>query len=139
MFWIFKIFADWTWWLLLLSGTIGFCLSYLALLKPYQLLLKISGLVVVACALFILGMLHADHTWQAAARELEAKVAAAEARSQQVNEVVKEKLVTRTQIIKQRGADVIQYIDREVTKADAGCVISPEFVEAHNSAAEPLK
>lgn len=139
MFWIFKIFPDWTWWLLLFAGTIGFCLSYFALLKPYQLLLKISGLVVVACALFILGMLHADHTWQAAARELEAKVAAAEAKSEQVNEVIKEKLVTRTQIIKQRGADVIQYIDREVTKADTGCVISPEFVQAHNSAAEPPK
>jgi hypothetical protein len=69
MFWIFKIFADWVWWLLLLAGIIGFCLSYLALLKPYQLLLKIVGLVTVAVALFVLGMLHADRTGQAAVPE----------------------------------------------------------------------
>ena len=139
MFWIFKIFPDWTWWLLLFAGTISFCLSYLTLLKPYQLLLKISGLVVVACAIFVLGMLHADRTWQAAARDLEAKVAAAEAQSQQVNEVIKERLVTRTQVVKVRGEDIVRYIDREVAKTDIACVISPEFVNAHNRAAEPPK
>lgn len=139
MFWIFKIFADWLWWLLLLSGISAFLASYLALLKPYQLPLKISGLVVVAGTIFVLGMLHADKTWQAAARELELKVAAAEAKSQQVNEVIKEKLVTRTQVVRVRGEDTIKYIDREVTKTDVGCVISPEFVNAHNRAAEPPK
>lgn len=137
MFWIFKIFADWWWWLLLLSGISAFLLSYLALLKPYQLPLKISGLVVVAATLFVLGMLHADRTWQAAARELELKVAAAEAKSEQVNEVIKEKVVTRTQVVKQRGEEVVRYITREVAKTDSGCVISPEFVSAHNRAAEP--
>jgi uncharacterized membrane protein len=139
MFWIFKIFADWVWWLLLLAGISGFCLSYLALLKPYQLLLKIAGLVVVAAALFVLGMLHADQTWQAAARELEAKVVAAEAKSQQVNEVVKEKLVTRTQVVRVRGEETVKYIDREVVKINSNCVVSPEFVHAHNTSTEPAK
>lgn len=139
MFWIFKIFADWIWWLLLLTGLSAFLLSYLGLLKPYQVLLKNCGLVVVAASIFILGMLYADNTWKLAAQELERKVVAAESQSQQVNEVVREKLVTRTQVVKVRGEDVIKYIDREVVKTDKGCVISPEFVSAHNRAAEPLK
>lgn len=139
MFFIFKIFPDWIWWLLLLAGITGFLLSYFAPLKPYQLILKISALVTIAIGIFILGMLYCDRTWQAAARELELKVAEAEAKSQQVNEVIRDRIVTRTQVVKLRGDDVVRYIDREVTKTDAGCVISPEFVQAHNRSAEPPK
>lgn len=139
MFWIFKIFPDWIWWLLFLAGISAFVLSYLSLLKPYQVILKNAGLVVVVATIFIFGMLYADNTWKAAARELEAKIAVLETQSQQVNEVIKEKIVTKTQIVKVRGADTIKYIDREVTKTDSGCVISPEFVGAHNRAAEPPK
>lgn len=139
MFWIFKIFPDWLWWLLLLAGIIGFLLSYLSLLKPYQVLLKNCGLAVVAAAIFILGMLYVDNTWKAAAQELERKVAELETKSQQVNEVIKEKIVTRTQVVKLRGDEIVKYIDREVAKTDVGCVISPEFIQAHNRAAEPPK
>ena len=139
MFWIFKIFPDWIWWLLFLAGITGFLLSYFGPLKPYQLILKISGLATIAVGIFILGMLHADHAWQAASRELELKVAAAEAQSQQVNEVIRDRIVTRTQVVKVRGEDIVKYIDREVVKTDSACVISPEFVQAHNRAAEPPK
>jgi hypothetical protein len=139
MFWFFKIFPDWIWWFLLLAGISAFLLSYFGPLKPYQMLLKIFGLVVVAITIFILGMLHADNTWKAAARELESKVAEAEAKSQQVNEVIKERLVTRTQVVRVRGDDIVKYIDREVVKTDSGCVVSPEFVSAHNRATEPPK
>jgi uncharacterized membrane protein len=139
MFWIFKIFPDWIWWLLLIIGLSGYFLTQLFPLKSYTLLLKILAAGVASAAIFILGMLHANNTWQAAAQELQTKVAALEAQSQQVNEVVKERLVTRTQVVRVRGDEVVKYIDREVAKTNAGCVISPEFVSAHNLAAEPPK
>jgi uncharacterized membrane protein len=139
MFWIFKILPDWIWWLLLLSGILGVLLSYFAPLKPYQLSIKIFGLVVVATTLFVFGMLYADNTWKLAAQELESKVVAAEAKSQQVNEIVKEKIVSRTQVVKIRGAETVKYIDREVVKTDSACIISPEFVQAHNTSTEPIE
>ena len=139
MFWIFKIFPDWLWWLLFLTGISAFLLSYLSLLKPYQVILKNAGLAVVVAIIFIFGMLYADNTWKAAARELEAKIAVLETQSQQVNEVVKEKLVIKTQVIKQQGKTVVEYIDREVVKHDTACVIPKEFIKAHNSAAETPK
>lgn len=139
MFFIFKIFPDWLWWLLLLAGISAFLLSYLSLLKPYQIILKNAGLVVVAAAIFILGMLYADNTWKAAAEELQRKVAELEVQSQQVNEVIKEKVLTKTQIVKVRGDDIVKYIDREVVKTDVGCNISSEFVQVHNRAAEQPK
>jgi uncharacterized membrane protein YeiB len=139
MFLIFKILPDWFWWILLLTGISAFLLSYFAALKPYHLLLKIIGLVVVALTIFVLGMLYADNTWKTAAQELEAKVAELETKSQQVNEIVKEKLVTKTQVVRVRGEDIVKYINREVVKTDTGCVISPEFINAHNRAAEQPK
>jgi uncharacterized membrane protein len=139
MFFIFKIFPDWVWWFLLIAGLSGYFLSRLPPLKPYAFILKILGSTIVALSIFILGMLYCDNTWKAAAAELQSRVDAAEAQSQVVNTEIHEKFIVKTQVIKTRGADVIQYVDREVVKHDSGCTIPPEFVTAHNRAAEPTK
>ena len=139
MFLFFKILPDWIWWLLLLTGFSGFFASYLGLLKPYQLLLKIAGTITIAASIFILGMLYADNTWKQAAKELQAKVDIAEAKSKATNETIKTQVITKTQVIKTRGEDVVRYVDREVVKYDNTCVIPKEFIHAHNRAAEQLK
>jgi uncharacterized membrane protein len=139
MFLIFKIIPDWFWWLLLIAGLSGYFLSHLKLLKPYEFIIKIVSPILVAATIFIMGMLYCDNTWKAAAQELEAKVAQAEVASAATNEVIKEKVVYKTQVITKRGADNIQYIDREVVKYDNTCAIPKEFVDAHNRAAEQPK
>ena len=135
MFWIFKFTPDFVWYLIPLLGLVSLGLSRIPVLYMYRTVLSIAGTAVLALGLFALGMLYANNTWQQAARELQAKVAAAEAQSQVVNEVVREKLVTQTKIVRERGETVIKYIDREVVKQDQRCVIPPEFVTAHNQAA----
>ncbi len=139
MFLIFKILPDWIWWLLLASGLIGFLLSYLPQLKTYELVIKSFGFMTIAATIFILGMLHADSAWKSAASELEAKVVELSKQSAAVNEVIKEKTVTKIQVVRVRGQDVVNYIDREVVKSDGSCTIPPTFVTAHNRAAEAPK
>ena len=136
MFLILEIFPDWIWWLGLLAGLSSFALAYLPLLKSYALLLKICGGVVVLSTIFIFGMLYTDATWRQAAAELQARVQVAEAKSQTVNETIRERVVYKTQVVRQRGEENTRYITREVTKYDNSCVIPPEFVQAHNAAAE---
>ena len=136
MFWILEIFPNWIWWVLLTAGLFSYFLSHLIPLKTYQLPIKIAGGTTVAVVIFILGLLYANGVWQQAAQELQAKVAIAEAKSQAVNEVIKERVVTKTQVVKQRGEATVEYITREVVKHNAGCVIPPEFINAHNRAAE---
>ena len=136
MFWILEIFPNWIWWVLLTAGLFSYFLSHLVPLKTYQLPIKIAGGTTVAAVIFILGLLYANGVWQQAAQELQAKVAIAEAKSQVVNEVIKERVVTKTQVVKQRGEATVEYITREVVKHNAGCVIPPEFINAHNRAAE---
>lgn len=135
MFWIFKFTPDFFWYLVPLLGLVSLGLARVRLLYTYKTPLNIGGTAVLALGLFMLGMLYADNTWRQAARELQAKVEVAEAKSQVVNEVVREKLVTQTKIIRQRGEETVRYIDREVVKLDERCVIPPEFVNAHNKAA----
>ena len=92
--------------------------------------------MVVAAVIFILGLLYADGVWQQAAKELQAKVVAAEAKSQVVNTVIQERVVTKTQVVRQRGEATVEYITREVVKHDASCTIPSEFINAHNRAAQ---
>jgi len=139
MFWILEIFPHWLWWLLLLAGFSAYGLSQLVPQKTYQLPIKISGGVVVLLVIFIMGLLYANGVWQQAAKDLQHKVEVAEAKSQQVNEIIKERVVTKTQVIKQRGEATTEYITREVVKHDNSCVIPLEFVTAHNTAAKAPK
>lgn len=136
MFWLLEIFPTWTWWLLLTAGILAFLFAQLVPLTAYQLPVKIFSGVVVAMVIFVLGVLYAHGRWQQAARDLQQQVAVAEAQSQQVNTVVQERVVVKTQIVKQRGAATVEYVVREVFKHDAGCVIPTEFVTAHNRAAQ---
>jgi transcriptional regulator of nitric oxide reductase len=50
-----------------------------------------------------------------------------------------EKTVVKTQVVRERGKDIVRYVDREVVKFDANCVIPQEFVTVHNRAAEAPK
>ena len=70
---------------------------------------------------------------------MEAKVAEAEAKSATANTDIVEKTVIKTQVIKERGQDIVKYVDREVVKYDTTCIIPKEFVAAHNKAAEAPK
>jgi hypothetical protein len=136
MFWILEIFPSWLWWLLLLAGFTAFFLAWLVPVKTYQLPIKVIGGMVVCTVIFILGLLYANGVWQQAAKKLQAQVEIAEAKSQIVNEVIKDRIVLKTQLIKQRGENTTEYITREVIKYDNTCVIPSEFIKAHNSAAE---
>jgi hypothetical protein len=55
------------------------------------------------------------------------------------------KVVTKTQVIRTRGADIVKYVDREIVRYDEKfakggiCEIPQEFIKAHNSAAEAPK
>ena len=78
-------------------------------------------------------------------KELEAKVVAAEAKSAVVNTKIVEKIVTKQKIVKERGEDIIKYVDKEIIKYDVKfapggqCEIPKEFITIHNKAAEEIK
>jgi uncharacterized coiled-coil protein SlyX len=85
------------------------------------------------------GAIHNNAEWEARVKELEVKLAQAEVESQKENIKIVEKIVYKNQIVKQRGEDIIRYIDKEIVKYDNQCIIPKEFIDAHNKAAKGVK
>lgn len=81
------------------------------------------------------GAISNDEAWKLKVSELEKKIAAAELESAKENTKIVEKVVVKREYYKERGNDVIKYVDREIVKYDETCKIPKEFVEAHNKAA----
>jgi len=117
----------------------GFFAHRIPLVGQYQLPFKILGIALLVLGVYFRGGLAVEETWRERVKELEAKVAIAEEKSKKVNVVIETKVITKTKIIKERGKDVIEYIDREIIKYDSQCVIPQEFVKAYNDSAAPIK
>lgn len=147
--WIIEYLPEWIVHLIFgigLAATIlGFALSFIPIIKQYLLPIRIIGILVLVLGVYLEGGL-ADHKeWLIKTAELKTKLADAEAKAAKENIKIVEKVVVKTQVVKQRGQDIIKYVDREVIKYDTKfapggiCEIPKEFIKAHNDAAEAPK
>ena len=139
--WILKFLPDWIFYAILLLGVIGFAATYLLKYIPipmiymYRKPIQIGSLLAIVFGTFMSGAIYDNDAWVARVKEMEAKVAVAEEQSKEANVQIETKIVTKTQVIREKQKTNIQYIDREVTKYDNTCVIPKEFIEVHNKAA----
>ena len=137
--WIIKFLPDWIFYGILVAGTIGLLIS--RFMPPmYKTAVQVGSLVAFVFGVFMAGAIHDNAAWVERVEEMKAKVAEAEAKGKEATVKVETKVVTKTQVIKEKAQIVRQYIDREIAKYDSQCVIPKEFVKAHNDAAEaPVK
>jgi hypothetical protein len=98
--------------------------------------LRVLGGIVLVFTLYLEGGLADNKIWEARVKEVEAKLAKAEAEAAKENVKIVEKIVTKQGKVKENTVVVKQYIDREVVKYDAQCKIPQEFVKSHNDAAQ---
>jgi len=137
--WFFNFIPQTLFYLLFLASGIGYCVS---LFLPHPILkkqVKIASIAALAVSIYLLGMLYVNNWWKDKAEALQQQVSELAAKSSETNTVIEKKLVTKTEIVRVRGDDIVKYVDREVTKYNDTCVIPPEFVTAHNRAAEQPK
>lgn len=137
--WILQFLPNWIFYLLLLAGVVGILVTHFVKVLPNAQLIKLASAATVLASIYMIGAISNNDAWLAKIKDLETKVAEAEAKSATLNTEIVEKTVTKTQVIKQRGEDIIKYVDREVVKYDTTCVIPKEFVLIHNRAAEAPK
>jgi len=128
--WIFTVAPEWAIHAVFglgIAGILaGFVLGFVPLISKYKLPIQIISLLVFALGVYLEGGLADNKEWQARVKEMEAKVAKAEAEGAKKNVEIQEKIVTKTQIVKERGRDVIQYVDKIVTKEVLKEVQGPE-------------
>lgn len=122
----------------------GFVLGFVPAIKPYKLAIQIISLIVLTFGVYLEGGLEDTKIWQQKVLELEAKIKESEAKSAEVNTVIQEKVVTKTQIVKEKAREIIKYIDRDVVKKEEvvkfveRCSLPQDIVDAHNKAIDEL-
>jgi hypothetical protein len=137
--------------LLLLTGVVltvaGFFVHRIPfpLLWQYQLPFKILGIALLVLGVYFRGGYGVEMAWRERVAEVEARLKAAEEQSANENTRIETKTVNRTRLIRERGEEIVKYVDREVVKYDTKfmpggiCEIPREFIKAHNDAAEVPK
>lgn len=137
--WILTFFPDFLVHLVFVAGLLLFLaatfLGMIPIINQYKTPGQIVGVILLAIGIYLEGGLAYKEKQAVAVAELERKLAEANAKAEQKNTEIVTKIVKDTKVIRQKGEDVIKYIDREVVKYDDQCVIPPEVIEAHNRAA----
>ena len=90
---------------------------FIPLINRYRFPVQVVGVLAFGVGAFFSGGYGVEIMWRERVAEMEAKVKAAEEQSKKVNTVIETRVVTKTKIIKEKGAKQIEYIDR-VVKGD---------------------
>ena len=148
--WIISFLPNWVFHAMLAVGVLGAFVGLVlgtipGAIKLYALPVRVISLIVLSFALYLEGGLADYKAWEAKVKEVEAKLAVAEVQSAKENTKIVTKVITKTQVVKTRGEDIVRYVDREIVKYDEKfskggvCEIPQEFIKAHNDSAEQPK
>ena len=123
----------------------AFFIKNIPVINQYRIPAQVLGIALLVVGVYWRGGYAIEMEWRERVAEMEARVATAEAKSAEENVKIVTKTVTKTQIVRTRGEDIIKYVDREIVKYDEKfakggvCEIPPEFIKAINDAAEAPK
>ena len=143
--WILEWLPNWIFYGILLIGLIGFLITYLLKFIPipalymYRAPIQIVSVICIVIGVYMAGSIANNESWESKVKEVQAKLAEAEAQGAKETIKIVEKIVVQEKIVRQKGQDIVQYVDREVVKYDTKCEIPPPFVDAHNQAATGAK
>jgi hypothetical protein len=145
--WILEWLPFWIFYVILLIGVLGLAATFLMRFLPipglylYKTAIQLVSIVLVVIGTYMSGAISNEESWLAKVKELETKVAESEKKAAEKNTEIVEKVVTKTQVIKEKGDDIIKYVDREVVKKEEvvkfveNCPIPNDIINAHNAAA----
>ena len=140
--WIFTVAPEWVihfiFGLGIFGVILGFLLGFIPFVKTYKLAIQVISMLVFTFGVYLEGGLADYKEWEFKANELKAKLAEMETKMAKTDIKVVEKVVTQTKVVKEKGAEVIKYVDREIVKYDTKflpggqCEIPQEFYKAYN-------
>ena len=146
-------------WAIIAAGITGVLAGWLGKWIPfygnYVKILQPVGIVLLVLGVWLRGGYDTEMAWRAKVAEAEARVAAAEQKSQETNTVIEEKVVEKTKVIKGKTEYITKYIDKletkeiikeiqgpervrieEVIKYIEQCPVPKEIINIHNQAAD---
>jgi hypothetical protein len=119
----------------------GFFVRFVPFVNQYRIPVQIAGILLLTAGVYFEGGYTTEMAWRERVAEVEAKLAVAQKQSAEVNTEIITKTVTQTKIVRERGEDIIRYVDREVVKNQEvvrfveNCPIPDVIINTHNAAA----
>jgi len=143
--WLLNLMPDWFYHLIVIVSILGLIvasvLKFVPFVSTYRLPIQVISALLLVFGVWMEGGIVNEAKWEARVRELEDKVKIAEEKSKEKNVEIQEKVITQTKVVKEKGRDIIQYIDREIVKKEEivkfveNCPIPKDIIDAHNAAA----
>ena len=147
--WIFHLLPDaliaWIIDIVLIAGTVvtvaGFFVRFIPFVNTYRVPVQVAGILLLTAGVYFEGGYTTEMAWRERVAEVETKLHIAEKRGVEVNTEIVTKVVTQTRVVRERGNDIVKYVDREVVKNQEvvrfveNCPIPDIIVNTHNAAA----
>jgi hypothetical protein len=143
--WLLSFLPNIFWHFLTICGLIAvlssLILKRIPFISTYRIPLQYGGVLALLLGIWMEGSIANEAKWQAKVKEMEEKVAIAEAKSQEENVKIVTIIAEKTKIVHERGKNIINYIDREVVKDKEvvkfieNCPIPGIIIKTHNAAA----
>ena len=120
-----------------LAGTLSsYFIRFIPPLFPYAGLIKTIGIVLLVVGVYFRGGYGVEMEWRAKVAEVEAKVAAAEAKSKEVNTVIQKVYVDKIKLVTDTKIVIQEKIVEKEKIIDAECKVAPEAITILNEAAK---
>ena len=135
-----QFIPDWFFYAIFFLGLGGLVITYFLRLIPipmiymYKTPIQLASVVAIAFGTFMSGAIYNNDVWVAKQKELELEYAQSQVKSEKATAEVVTKFITKRELIREKGADVVQYIDREIVKYNEICKLPKEVISAHNKA-----
>jgi len=157
--WILGLLPDWFWTVVLIAGVLGilasWVLKFIPFVSNYRLPIQVGSILALLVGVYFQGVIANEEKWKNEIAALQEKVNEAAVKSNETNVVVQEKIVEKTKIVKEKGQEIIKYIDKwntkeiikevegperirreEVIKYIENCPVPKEMIDIHNQATE---
>lgn len=128
----------------LVAGVVSFFLSFFVLhrilnkfpaLAPYHLIIQIVSVVLLVAGIYFKGGYSTEMMWRERVKEVEAKVAAAEAKSKETNTVIQTQYRDKVKTVKEVQVVVQERIIKEAVQMDSECKVDANAISILNQAA----
>lgn len=148
--WALSLIPDsvliWIYYSMLAAGLFGLAAGWLMKWIPgisaYKSPLQLAGVILTAGSLYLLGGYETEMRWRNEVAEMQKKVDEATAQAAAASRSIETKVEVQTKVIREKGKDIIKYVDREVVKKEEvvkyieQCPVPKEIIDLHNQATE---
>ena len=146
--WMLSLIPDsifvWIYYLLTILGVSLYIASklvkWIPMMGQYKLPAELVGVVLLVVGAYLFGGYGVQKAWLERVAELEAKVKAAEAKSQEVNTVIETKVVERVKVVEKKVEVVKKEIEIQKEVINTECKVNDIAIGLYNKAvADPLE